>query len=833
MNMNCKSIKKIALIFILFYLTENAFAQVKPLTSSEIYTSIQKLNTVGNALYVAAHPDDENTLLISWLSKEKKVRTAYMALTRGDGGQNLIGPEQNEYVGLLRTHELLEARKIDGGEQYFSRAVDFGFTKQTDEALATWGKEQILEDLVYRIRKFKPDVILNRFPPDARAGHGHHSASAELSIEAFDAAADPAVFPDQVKELGVWQAKRLVWNSFNRGFTNTSPEDGNYVRFPLGDFNSLLGKSYTEIAAEARSKHRSQGFGSAPTRNERFDYAVLIKGSIVKNDIFEDIDITWNRVNGGKKIDESLKAVLASFDFTNPSKSTKALIKIYIDMELLPENHFKENKLSECLNLILVTSGIYLEANAQQYSVSPSENLKIFFTAVNRSTFSVNLKSVNISGISSKDTTFTKTLEYNKAFENSFDLKIPADAKISQPYWLEKKAEKGLYQIQDKALTGLPMNPAKLNANFLIEILGETFTFSHPIRYKYTEPSRGEIYKYLEIRPKVMVNIDQKVYIFADKTSKKISVTAKSNIAGITANIGLNVPAGWTISPKEISITFKEKNQDKKAEFDLIPPAKSSEVEIEAYAKINDLTLNRGLKTVSYEHIPELNTFPIASAMVKKIEIQKKGTKIGYIAGAGDDVPDALKQIGYDVQMLTEKNLSGDLQKFDVIMVGVRAYNTEDWLVNAQELLLNYAKNGGRLIVQYQTQAFYGTVKTKEMGPYPLTVGRGRVTDENAEMRILNPAEPLLSFPNKINANDFTGWVQERGLYFAEKWDPNYKSVFAIKDKGETEQEGSLLYTPYGKGYYVFTSLAFFRQLPAGVPGAFRLMANIISIGKK
>jgi LmbE family N-acetylglucosaminyl deacetylase len=831
--MNCKITKKITLISILFYLVANSFAQVKPLTSSEIYTSIQKLNTVGNALYIAAHPDDENTLLISWLSKEKKVRTAYMALTRGDGGQNLIGPEQNEYVGLLRTHELLEARKIDGGEQYFSRAVDFGYTKQTDEALATWGKEQILEDLVYRIRKFKPDVILNRFPPDNRAGHGHHSASAELSIEAFDAAANPAIFPEQVKELGIWQAKRLLWNSYSRGFSNNTPEEGNYIQFPLGDYNSLLGKSYTEIAAEARSKHRSQGFGSAPTRNERFDYGIIIKGPVVKNDLFEDIDITWNRVSGGKKIDEDLKEILSSFDFTNPSKSTKALINVYKNMEQLPDNHFKENKLADCLNLILITSGIYLEANSQQFSVSPGENLKIFFTAVNRSNFAVKLKSLSINGISKKDTTFTRSLEFNKAFENSFDLKIPTDTKISQPYWLEKKAEKGLYQIQEKAYTGLPMAPAGLSANFVIEILGQTFTFSHPIRYKYTEPSRGEIYKYLEIRPKVMVNIDQKVYIFADKTTKKISVTAKSNTAGITSNIGLNVPAGWSYSPKEITITFKERNQDKKVEFDLIPPSKSSEAEIEAYAKVDNLTLNRGLKTISYEHIPELNTFPIASALIKKIEIQKKGTKIGYIAGAGDDVPDALKQIGYDVQMLTEKNLGGDLQKFDAIIVGVRAYNTEDWLVNAQELLLNYAKNGGRLIVQYQTQAFYGTVKTKEMGPYPLTVGRGRVTDENAEMRILNPSETVLNFPNKINSNDFNGWVQERGLYFAEKWDPKYTSVFAIKDKGETEQEGSLLYTPYGKGYYVFTSLAFFRQLPAGVPGAFRLMANIISIGKK
>ncbi len=831
--MKYKNNTKITLIGVFFYLMTTVNAQVKPLTTSEIYSGIQKLNTVGNALYVAAHPDDENTLLIAWLSKEKKVRTAYMALTRGDGGQNLIGPEQNEYVGLLRTHELLEARKIDGGEQYFSRAVDFGYTKQTDEALATWGKEQILEDLVYRIRKFKPDVIINRFPPDTRAGHGHHSASAELSIEAFDAAANPAIFPEQVKELGTWQAKRVAWNTYSRNFTNNTPEEGSFARFPLGDYNTLLGKSYTELAAEARSKHRSQGFGSAPSRNERFDYGLIIKGSPVTNDIFEGIDISWNRVAGGKKIDESLKAVLSNFDFLDASKSIQSLIQVYREIEKLEENHYKENKLAECLNLIMSCGGIYLEANAQQYAVSPGDNLKIFYTAVNRSKLSVNLKGLKINGILSKDSTFSSPLIYNKAFENSFEVKIPADANISQPYWLEKKAEKGLYQIQNKALTGLAVSPALLNATFTIEIAGQSFIFNHPIRYKYTEPSRGEIYKYLEIRPKVMVNIDQKVYIFADNKTKRISVTAKSNAAEITADIGIKVPEGWTCQPKTINVSFKEKNQDKKIEFELTPPNSSSEVEIEAFARVNSLTSNRGLKTISYEHIPELNTFPVASALVKKIDIAKKGKKIGYIAGAGDEVPDALRQIGYDVQMLNEKNLSEDLQKYDAIMVGVRAYNTEDWLVNAQELLLNYAKNGGRLVVQYQTQAFYGTVKTKEMGPYPLTVGRGRVTDENAIMRILNPTEGLLNYPNKINENDFSGWVQERGLYFAEKWSEKYKPVFAIKDKGETEQEGALLYTPYGKGYYVFTSLAFFRQLPAGVPGAFRLMANIISIGKK
>jgi hypothetical protein len=605
------------------------------------------------------------------------------------------------------------------------------------------------------------------------------------------------------------------------------------VKIPLGGYNSLLGKSYPEIAAEARSKHRSQGFGSAPSRSERTDFGLFIKGEKVQNDLFEDIDLTWNRVAGGKQIKEKIEAVLASFDFKNPSKSTKALLDIYSLLAAMPENHFKASKLEECKNLILSSAGVYVEASAQNYAVSAGDQLRIFFTAINRSESKVKLLNLKINGLVSKDSILNQTLEYAKALENSVQIKIPENAKITQPYWLEKKAEKGLYQIQDKKLTGLPMAPAVLEATFDLEIDGVNLSFNHPIRYKYTEPSRGEIYKYLEIRPRVMLNLDQMVYLFPDQKEKKISLTAKANQANTEAKISLDLPQGWSYSPKEIIVNFKEKNQDKKVEFSIFAPAASSEVTVTAIAKVGTETMSKGLNTISYEHIPELNTFPEATALLKKIDIKKKGTNIGYIAGAGDLVPDALRQIGYNVAMLTEKDLNKDLQKLDAIIIGVRAYNTEDWLVNAQEQLLNYVQNGGRMVVQYQTQAFFGTIKTKEMGPYPLNIGRGRVTDENAEMRILNPADITLNTPNKLNETDYKNWVQERGLYFADKWSDKYTTVFAMKDQGETEQEGGLLYTQYGKGYYVFTGISFFRQLPAGVPGAFRLMANLISIGKK
>jgi LmbE family N-acetylglucosaminyl deacetylase len=816
-----------------FYLIVSISAQTPAASSSEIYLGLQKLNTVCNVLYVAAHPDDENTLLIAYLSKEKKTRTAYMALTRGDGGQNLIGPEQNEYVGLLRTHELLEARKVDGGEQYFSRAIDFGYTKETQEAFMTWGKEKILEDLVLRIRIFKPDVIINRFPPDARAGHGHHSASAALSIEAFDAAADPNIFPDQVKKYGTWAPKRLVWNSYSRGFNNEAPSEGNYVKIPLGDFNPILGKSYPEIAAEARSKHRSQGFGSAPSRTERFDYALLIKGPKVSQDLFEDIDMSWNRVNGGAEIKTKIDEAVAKFDFLAPAKTTEKLLEIYKSIAALPENHFKAQKLKECLQLIMQCNGIYFEASAQQNTVSPGEQLRIFSNTVNRGALPVKLESISINGICSKDSSINKDLEYNKAFETAISLKIPSDAPISQPYWLKENPEKGIYTVNDTELRGTAMLASPLKAIFNFSVNGQALSFSQDIKYKYTEPSRGEIYKYLEVRPAIMANIDQKVYVFAENKSKNIQVSLKSNRANLSASVKLIVPPNWKVSPDKIDLNFKNKNQEIKVNFSLSPPLSESEASIAAEVQVGDQVLNRSIKTVSYEHIPELNVFPLAQAQVKKINLVKKGKNLAYIAGAGDEVPDALRQIGYDVKLLGEKDLSLNLNTFDAIIVGVRAYNTEDWLINAQDLLLDYVKQGGTLLVQYQTQAFYGSVKTKDLGPYPISIGRGRVTDENAEMKILDPKAPILNSPNRIKTKDFEGWVQERGLYFAEKWSDQYKTVFAIKDTGENEQEGSLLYASYGKGHYVFTSLAFFRQLPAGVSGAYRLMSNLISIGKK
>ncbi|WP_394993911.1 PIG-L family deacetylase [Emticicia sp.] len=818
------------LVFFLFMFPSVLFAQTKQMNTGEILQAMKRLNVVGNVLYVAAHPDDENTLFITWLSKEKMVRAGYIAMTRGDGGQNLVGPEQGEYVGLLRTHELLGARSVDGGEQYFTRANDFGFSKTTDEALSFWGKEQILADLVWRIRMFQPDVMVNRFPPDARAGHGHHSASAVLSEEAFKAAADPNRFPEQLAYVKPWQVKRLVWNSFSPNFQNGQPE-GSFIKIPLGDYNPLLGKSYTEIAAEARSMHKSQGFGSAKTKNQRSDYALHKAGEEAKTDLFDGIDLSWKRINGGEKVEKMVNEVYNNFKAQNPSASLPALIEIYNAIAALDENVWTTYKKKEVQELILACAGLWFEVNPVDYSVSPNDKIKVNVNVVSRSNANITLEKIAFKA-SKQDTIINKKLTYNDALNISYELQIPANQAITQPYWLEEKKENGFYKVKDQLLRGLPMKPADLVCDYSFKIDGKSFTFQTPLTYKFVEPSDGEIYRYFEVRPEVTVTIAEKVYSFADNSSKDVVVTLKAGKKGVNGSVTLDVPSSWRVEPMAINFELKDKYEEKKVTFKVFPSTTASEIILKAIATTANGTFNRGIASIEYKHVPTLTLFPFSEAKALRIDLKKKGTKIGYIAGAGDEVPAALQQIGYQVTMLTPTELAKDLSQFDAIIVGIRAYNTEEYLKFFQEKLMEYVKNGGNMVTQYQTNAFYGVSKVKETGPFPFAIGRGRVTDETAEMKIINPEHPLMNTPNKITAKDFEGWVQERGLYFSDKWSDKYETIFSIKDANETEQEGSLLYAKYGKGNFIFTGLAFFRELPAGVPGAYRLFANMISVGK-
>jgi LmbE family N-acetylglucosaminyl deacetylase len=783
--------------------------------SSEIKLAIRKLNTIGSVLYIAAHPDDENTRLLAYLSKEKKVRTGYLALTRGDGGQNLIGNEQAELLGLIRTQELLAARRVDGAEQFFTRANDFGFSKTSDETFKFWGKEQILADAVWIIRKFKPDVIITRFPEDARAGHGHHAASAIIAREAFLAAADPARFPEQLKFVQVWQAKRILWNTFNFGGNNTTSED--QLKIDIGGYSPLLGKSYGELAAESRSNHKSQGFGSARQRGQMFEYFSLVAGEPAKNDLFDGVDLSWNRMAEGENIRKMIDRVNQNYSIEDPSKSVSGLTEILTQIEKLNPSSLKTIKEKEVKDIIAVSAGLWFESYAAEQGYALNDSVKIRSQAIVRSSVPVTWKS--LSG-----------LTQNKILENGTIASAENSAisnKISEPYWLAENHPVGFYKFNDQQLVGNPENQIPVQTTFTFTIAGKDITYDRPVVYKFTDQVRGEIYQPLVIAPPVTATIAEKAYVFPGNTSRIIQVQLKSFADKTSGRLQTLIPKGWKISPQQLDFNLEKKGDEQTVEFTLTPSGNVDNGTLSISVNLRGQIYNRGLKVISYEHIPVQTLFPLAEARLERLDLKTDGKKVGYLAGAGDLIPESLKQIGYEVTVLSENELlNGNLAQYDAIIAGVRAYNVNDRLKYSQSKIMEYVKNGGTYLVQYNVN---NPLVLANIGPYSFKISRDRVTDEEAAVTIIDPNMLVLNYPNKITLQDFNGWIQERGVYFLSDLDSNYHPVLKMNDPDEKPNEGSLIVADYGKGKFVYTSLAFFRQLPAGVPGAYRLFVNLIA----
>ena len=826
------SLKKLLLLSIL-PLSFNVGAQVPTLSSGEIFQNIKKLNVVGSILHIAAHPDDENTLLLTYMSKDQMVRTGYLSLTRGDGGQNLIGAEQGYNIGVIRTQELLGARRIDGAEQFFSRAYDFGFSKTREETLNFWDQDKVLGDVVWLIRKFQPDVIVTRFPPDPRAGHGHHQTSGYLAEKAFSMAADVKSFPDQLKFVKPWQAKRLVWNTFSPGFTNKPPTDekSGFISLQISGFNPVLGSSYTEISALSRSQHKSQGFGSSPARGQRIDYFLHKEGVPATKTLFDGIDLSWKRIKGSEQVQELVSGLIKNYDVNNPSSSVPDLLKLNQQLVKLDSSDINvKAKKGEVKELIVQCLGLWFESNPVSFSATSGDHEKVNISVINRSTYPVKLVSVRWTGAHS-DSTLNLSLQEGQENKFAVNPKLPANLKVSQPYWLEKPIEKGLFQIDNQQAIGFPENRPETLTNFAFEIDGQKFSYSRPWIYKSTDPAEGEIYRPFEIRPAVTVNISEPVFIFASVEPKKVNVVVEAQQENLKGTVKLNIPAGWKSLPASAEFNIKEKNQVQNFTFTVTPPAKNQEVVVSAVATVDGKNYDKSIRTIAYHHIPSQTLFPNAEAKLAKIDVRTTAKNIGYIAGAGDDVPAALRQIGCKVTMLDGSELSKDLGIYDAIVVGVRAYNTVGILSHYQAKLLEYVHNGGTMVVQYTIP---GDVKVANLGPYPLVTGRDRITEEDAAMKFLIPDHSLLNYPNKITQKDFDGWIQERGLYFGLDWDKTkYQAILSGNDTDETTKEGSVLYAKYGKGHYIYTGLSFFRELPAGVTGAYRLFANMISVGKK
>ena len=826
---------KKTIVFFLFISSFLAQAQqpAKP-NAVELYHQIQKLNFLGSVLYIAAHPDDENTRLISYLSNKVNARTGYLSLTRGDGGQNLIGPELREQLGAIRTQELLEARKIDGGEQFFSRANDFGFSKNPDETLQIWNKNDVLSDVIYNIRRFQPDVIINRF--DHRSPgttHGHHTSSAMLSVEAFDKVNDATVFPEQLKYVTTWQPKRLFFNTswwfYGSKEKFEAADKTNLINLKIGTYYPWLGKSNQEIAALSRSRHQSQGFGSTGTRGEEDEYLEFLKGDMPKDktNFFEGIDTSWNRVKGGKEIGVILSKVEQNFNFTNPAASLPELVKAYSLIQTLEDTHWKIIKTEEIKKIIAGCAGLYLEAVTDVQETTPGSILKIKTEAINRSSVLMKYNACQTS-ITSANKFTPAVLEYNKAVTTNLELLLPRDIAFTNPYWLDQKGTVGMYQVTNQELIGLPDVIRQLKVVFSIDILGVTIPFERNIVYKTNDEVKGEVYQPLDIVPLITSTITDRVFIFNTNQSKTVHVKIKAGKDLLQGKAKLTVAKGWTVTPAEIPFTLDKKGQEMEVSFELTPPKTPSESTITSTLIVEDKAYDQQKIDITYSHIYKQSILKPADAKVIKLDIKIVPKRIAYIMGAGDEVPKSLTQMGYTVTILKPEEITETrLESFDVVITGIRAYNVVNALDIKQAMLLDFVKKGKTMIVQYNTM---DELVTKNMSPYPLKISRDRVTDENAEVRFLAPNHPVVNVPNQITAEDFKGWKQEQGLYYPNEWNKNFTPIFSSNDKGDKPLDGALLIAEYGKGYYVYTGISFFRELPEGVSGAFRLMANIVSL---
>jgi len=826
--------KSFSLKLLFLLISFNFFGQ-KPqkLSSNQIYEKIQKLNFLGTALYIAAHPDDENTRLIAYLANHVKARTGYLSLTRGDGGQNLIGPEIRELLGVIRTQELLAARNVDGGQQFFTRANDFGYSKHPDETLAIWNEEEVLSDVVWAIRNFKPDVIINRFNHEnPGTTHGHHTASAMLSVAAFDLASDKNKFSEQLSYTQIWQPKRMFFNTsswFYKDKAAFKKDISSFTTFDTGVYYPLKGVSNNELASIASSQHLCQGFGRLSSRGEQVEYVKLLKGAPLKDtsDIFSGINTTWNRLKNGGDIGGILYEIENNFDFINPSKHLPKLMNAYEKIQQLENNHWREIKEKEIKTIIEACAGLYLEASALYSSGIPNSSMLIDFEVLNRSDVNIELtavKSVIDQRTISKEVELMPNIKIN--FQESIFLKT---TNFSDPYWLRNQATMGMYAVAQQDLIGKPETPKLTKVEFHLIIDKTPIIITKNIIRRYAERDKGEIYEPFEILPKVTTKLTDKVLVFPKDEAQKVLVEVRAGASNVSGKVRLRLPQDWKVSPKETVFKINQKKDKQVVAFWVTPSKNQSEGKLEVIATSDGIDYKKELIEISYDHIPKQSVLINSEAKVVRLNIHKVGNYIGYIKGAGDAIPESLRQIGYKVLEINPSEINAEnLHQYDAIVLGVRAYNVVKELQFKQKFLLDYVAKGGNMIVQYNTNR-----NVDVAAPYTLNLSRDRVTDEVSEVRILAADHSLLNFPNKITTEDFRGWVQERGLYFPTTWSHEYTSILSMNDPGETAKNGSLLIAKFGKGNYLYTGLSFFRELPAGVSGAYKLFANMLSVGKE
>jgi LmbE family N-acetylglucosaminyl deacetylase len=828
---------------LILLLAAPAAAQIPAGGASDIQQSLEQAQVLGSALMIAAHPDDENTAVLAWLAQGRHMRTGYLSLTRGEGGQNLLGTEQGDALGVLRTQELLAARRIDGAEQYFTRAVDFGFSKSPKESISKWGHDEILSDIVWVIRTFRPDIIILRFSGTPSDGHGQHQASAILGKEAFTAAGDPSRFPEQLKWVKPWKATRLVWNAFS--FTpeqeKKAASEPNRVHADVGTFDPVVGRSFGEIAGLSRSQHRSQGMGVALQRGPSVNYFAPVGGLAAKQDLFDGIVTNWNRIPGGAAVGELLARTEREFSPNHPELILPMLSEARQRIAALDAHEpWAERKLAALDQLLALCSGLYIDAVCDRSSASGGDTVKVTLTANKRLAAKARWNSFTVNGLGHADRQEVNgALADNTPFVKEAKIQAPENAPYSQPFWLMEQRTGDRYVIRDQQLIGRAAPLPVLTASFDIEIAGAKAHLEIPVRFRYVDHVRGELTRPLEIVPPVAVDLPERVVLFPNGQPRRITVLVRANAPSPAGDVKLETPAGWTAETTASAFHLDAPGAVQEVSFLVTPPAGSGNVsaQFRAIATVNGHAIDTGMQNIAYEHIPPQVVFRDTRGTLESDDIHLLAKSVGYVMGAGDRVPDAIRQMGATVTLLDESDLlRGNLSGFDAIVTGVRAYNVRADLKAAEPRLLEYVHNGGTLVVQYNVLEFarFGDkpVQPPTLGPYPFDISGERVVEEDSPMTMTQSHCPLLSAPNAIGPADFKGWIQERGLYFSNKWDPRYSTALATHDAGEKDLAGGMLYTRYGKGAYIFTAYSWFRELPAGVPGAYRIFANLLSAGK-
>lgn len=816
------------LIAVTLFTSLTAWSQ--QVNSSQLFEDLQSIKTLGTVLHVAAHPDDESTNMLTWFARDQHWEANYFSCTRGDGGQNLIGDEQGIALGLIRTQELLAARRLDGANQFFSQAIDFGFSKSTDEALRIWNKELILSNLVYVIRKTRPDIIFTRFPPDARAGHGQHSASAVLAIEAFSAAADPNRFPEQLKNgISPWQAKRLLWNTFRFGGNSTISED--QFKVPIGFYIPALGMSTGELAALSRSQHKSQGFGVAMERGNAVEYFQTLKGEAPKDKIYDGVDVTWNRVEGGKVIDDKINEILSSYQFAKPEASIEKMVQLRKMVNQVSDSFWKAKKVKQIDDWILKAGVIYFAGTSTSGDIAIGDRFRVKTELIVRS--ETPIKQIQLK-VANKDTLLTQIKPYQKLIWNQ---NVQASNTITQAYWLEKPRSVGYFANEHPEKIGQPDVDPAMEVQLSFQLFGETFHYAKGIKEQTIDPVKGEILQPIHFTPKTSISLSPNVIVLpkGSKMSKNVEVSILS--------LSTQQIKGLEISDKKNTILYTDSNERSLKKGDKIKinlviaeqtlgNAEKQTLALKVRFMDKQISWTDSLEQhiIAYDHIPEQNYFTPANLEIIHTDLKKTGKLIGYIKGAGDKVPEAIKELGYQIEFLSENDLNyTNLKRFDAVVTGVRAYNTLEYLGNnVYRDLMKYIEEGGNYLVQYNTSSNLGPMKA-EMAPYPIQVTRNRITLEDAKPTFAIPEHEIFNFPNKIKDKDFLNWVQERSIYNATAESEKVEFPLIFNDPNEAPDKGNIAVIKHGKGRFIYTGLVFFRELPAAVPGAYRLFANLLS----